>query len=412
MHGQRVVVVGGGVAAASAAETLRHEGFDGEIVIVGAEELPPYERPPLSKSWLTGSTRSEDLLLHGPGWYVDNAVQLIIGTRAEELDCAARRLTLSDGYRLGYDQLLIATGGRPRQLPGPTSDRIHYLRSVPDARRLRELLVPGERLVVLGGGFLGCEVAATARDLGMEVTILEMQPTLLQRVLGEELGAVFAELHRSRGVELRAGERVESVRELRDGLLVRTDRGAVECSSMLVAVGLERETQLLTGTPVECDNGVQVDEYARTSVPGIYAAGDVTAAYSPRHGRRLRVEHQDNAMKQAAVAARNMLGVQVVHDDPHWFWSDQYEHNLQMVGLPEGHDEVVMRGSPKDGCFSVFHLREGRVISVLALDRGKDVIAGRRLIAAGVEVAANQLKDESVDLRRLAPRPDRRRGDR
>lgn len=404
MQGQRVVLVGGGHAAVSAAQTLRREGFDGEIVLVGEEELPPYERPPLSKAWLAGSTSPDDLLFRDRQWYADNAVELVLGTRVRELDCAGRRLTLADGSRLGYDRLLVATGGRPRRLPGVAGDRIRYLRTHRDAEQLRELLAPGEQLVVLGGGFVGCEVAATARAAGADVTILEMQPTVLQRALGEELGGVMADVHRSRGVRLRTGERVESVEEVSDGLVVRTDKGALECSALLVAVGMQRATELLAGTPVACDDGVLVDEYARTSVPGIYAAGDVTAAHNPRYGRRLRVEHDDNAKKQGAVAARNMLGHRVVYDDAQWFWSDQYEHSLQMAGLPDGHDQVVMRGSPEERCFSVFFLAGNRLLAVLAFDRGKDCINGRKLIAARAEVTAEQLKDESVDLRRLVPR--------
>lgn len=401
MDRQRIVIVGGGHAAVSAAETLRREGFGGAIVVVGEEEHPPYERPPLSKAWLAGTAPVVDPQYRDRSWYADNAVELVTGTRAESLDVAARRLGLSDGSLLPYDQLLIATGGRPRRLPGVEGDRIRYLRTVADAARLRELLVPGERLVVLGGGFVGCEVAATARAAGMDVTILEMAPTVLGRALGPELGAVFADLHRSRGVDVRTGERVEAVHQVRDGVVVRTDRSAVEGSALLVAVGLERATELLAGTPVTCDDGVLVDEYAATGVPGIYAAGDVAAAYHPRYGRRLRVEHDDNAAKQAAVAARNMLGGRVAHDDPHWFWSDQYEHNLQMAGLPDGHDTVVLRGRPQELSFAAFSLRGERLLSVLAVNRGREIVAGRKLIAAGTPVTAEQLGDESVDLRRL-----------
>ncbi|GAA4848950.1 FAD-dependent oxidoreductase [Pseudonocardia benzenivorans] len=404
MRRERIVLVGAGRAAAAAAATLRREGFDGDLVVVGDEPHPPYRRPPLSKAWDGAAPCVDDLLVRDAEWYGTNAVELITGTRAVALDCASRQLTLADGARLGYDRLLLATGGRPRRLPGVRGDRIHHLRTVADAAALREQLAGDGPLVVLGGGFLGCEVAAAARASGVEVTIVEMAPTLLSRAMSPELGELFAALHRSRGVTVLTGERVDSVVQAGDQVVVRTCAQVLECAALLVAIGISRSTELLAGTPVACDDGVLVDEFAATSVPGVYAAGDVAAAHHPRYGRRVRVEHDDNAVRQATVAARNMLGARDVYDDPHWFWSDQFEHNLQMVGSPEGHDRSVVRGSPGEGAFSVFHLRGDRLVSVLAFDRGRDVVTGRKLVAAGATVAAEQLEDDAVDLRRLLRR--------
>jgi 3-phenylpropionate/trans-cinnamate dioxygenase ferredoxin reductase subunit len=395
-----MVIVGGGRAAAAAAVTLRGEGFEGEVVVVGEEPHAPYERPPLSKGWAAPPS-AEDLLLRERDWYADHDVRLLTGVRADHLDVADRRLRLSDGGRLGYDRLLLATGGRPRRLPGVTSERVRYLRTLDDARALQELAASGEALVVLGGGFIGCEVAAAARAAGVDVTVLEMQPTLLRRALDPQLGEIVEDVHRDRGVTVRTGERVESVEEITGGLLVRTDRATLECSALLVAVGMARATELLDGTPVACDDGVLVDEHAETGVPGVFAAGDVAATWEPRLGRRLRLEHDDNAAKQGALAARNMLGGRVVHEAPHWFWSDQYEHSIQMAGLPDGHDEVVLRGTPEDRSFCVFWLQAGHVVAMLAFDRGREMVAGRKLVAARAEVSAAQLKDESVELRRL-----------
>ncbi|NMH97003.1 FAD-dependent oxidoreductase [Pseudonocardia acidicola] len=409
MTRRRFVIVGGGVAGASAASTLRREGFDGEVLLVGDEPHLPYERPPLSKEWLAGTAPSP--AVYPEQWYADNAVEPLTGTRVAGLDVTARRITLGDGRTVGYDAVLIATGGQARRIPGLSdvdAERVHHLRTRADSDALRARLRPGRRLVVLGGGFVGCEVAATARTLGVEVTILEMAAAPLERALGTELGGVFARIHRAAGVELRCGERVESVARNGDGLVVHTDRGTLECSTLLVAAGLVRDTEVWAAAGVPCADGVLVDAGCRTDLPGVFAAGDVAAHEHPRYGR-LRVEHHDSAVRQGAVAARNMLGAGVVFDDPHWFWSDQYEHTLQSYGGvgESGLDAVVVRGRPDEASFVRFGLRGGRVVSVLGLDRGPEVMAGRRLVQSGVPVAADQLRDESVELRRLVRRPAR-----
>ncbi len=409
MTRRRFVIVGGGVTGASAASTLRGEGFDGEILLVGDEPDLPYERPPLSKEWLA---RTEPpLVVYPEDWYADNAVELLTGTRVTALDRSEREVTLSGGATLGFDALLIATGGQARRLPGLSDvceDRVHHLRTRADSDALRSRLTPGERLVVLGGGFVGCEVAATARKLGVEVTILEMAAAPLERALGTELGGLFAGIHRAAGVDLRCGERVESVARTGDGLVVHTDRGALECSTLLVAAGLVRDTEMWAAAGVPCADGVLVDAGCRTGVPGVFAAGDVVAHDHPRYGR-LRVEHHDSAVRQGAVAARNMLGAGAEFDEPHWFWSDQYDHTLQSyggVGEPDL-DETVIRGRPEEGSFVRFGLSAGRVVSVLGLNRRAEVMAGRRLVLSGHPVPAEQLRDESVDLRRLLRRPAR-----
>lgn len=407
----RCVIVGGGPAASSAAAALRGAGFDGSLVIVGAEDVPPYQRPPLSKDFLTGGRGAAHLQLRSPEWYADNAVDLLLGTPVETVDTEGRAVVLAGGERIGYDRALLATGGAPRRLPGVESERILYLRSVGDAEALAARMVPGDPLVVLGGGFLGCEVAASARKGGLEVTVLEKAALPLQRVLGAEVGAAMADVHRENGVTLRTGETVESVRPGRDGVLVTTERGRIECATLVVAMGIVPTTDLLAGSGIAVDGasgGIRVDPYCRTSVPDVYAAGDVAAHDHPGYGRRLRVEHHDNALKQGAVAARNMLGAGEPYSEPHWFWSDQYDHNLQSLGRTEGCDRTVVRGSLAERSFSVFSLAAGRVRAVCALDRGTDIVAGKRLIATGAPVTAEQLADESVNLKRLAV-PERSR---
>ncbi|WP_236795589.1 NAD(P)/FAD-dependent oxidoreductase [Amycolatopsis sp. GM8] len=401
----RCVIVGGGPAAASAAGALRAAGFDGSVTIVSAEDVPPYERPPLSKDFLTGATGAGELQLHPRDWYTDLGVDLRLGTRVAAVDTAAHALVLTGGERIGYDSALIATGGTARRLPGVDHDRVRYLRDLADAGALAKRLATGEPVIVLGGGFIGCEVAASARKLGVDVTMLEMADHPLQRVVGDEVGRIVAGIHRDHGVKLRMGETVQSVHAGDDGVLVTTDRGRLEGATLVVAIGLVPSTGLVARGEVALDDvngGIVVDGYCRTSAPEVYAAGDVASHEHPRYGRRIRVEHHDNAIRQAAVAARNMLGAQELYEDPHWFWSDQYEHSLQAIGRGDDCDRTVVRGSPADRRFSVFSLSGGRVRGVFALDRGADILAGKRLIRSAALVTPEQLADESVNLKRLA----------
>ncbi|SFP19519.1 NAD(P)/FAD-dependent oxidoreductase [Amycolatopsis rubida] len=405
MDSRHFVIVGGGTCAGAAARTLRAEGFDGQLTIISNEPVPPYERPPLSKQFLTGEVAADDLAINPVGWYAENKVDLLLETEASTLDTTAKTMTLDDGRRLGYDTLLLATGGRPRRLPDLDSDRVLYLRGIEDARRLAEHMSTGDRVVVLGGGFIGCEVAASARGLGLEATMLEMLDVPLQRVLGAELGEIIAQVHRDAGVDVRTGERVESVRDTGSGLRITTDRAVLDCGALLVAVGLQPNTELAEAAGIACDNGILVDAHCRTSATDVYAAGDVASHFHTSYNRHVRVEHHDNAIKQGAAAAKNMLGRQTPFTDQHWFWSDQYDHSLQSVGIATGHDEIVLRGDTATRQFSAFFCKDGQVLSVFALDRGKDIIGGRKLITAGLSVTAEQLRDESVNLARLVPRP-------
>jgi 3-phenylpropionate/trans-cinnamate dioxygenase ferredoxin reductase subunit len=396
-----IVIAGAGPAAASAAAELRSGGFDGRILLVGDEAAVPYERPPLSKEYLLGKRERAELPILPPDWYDQHAVDLALGTRIERIDAGEGTVSLSGGERIGYDQLLLATGGRPRRLRGVEGDRVVYLRTLAEAEALAERLRNREPLVVLGGGFIGCEIAATARQLGAEVTVVEMAPVPLQAALGDRFGALIAEIHREAGVDLRTGERVLEVTGSADGVVVTTDRERIACGLVLVAVGLVPNTELAAEAGIPCENGILVDERCRSVVPGVFAAGDVAAHRHPLFGRHLRVEHHDNALKQGAAAARSMLGADDPYDDPHWFWSDQYSYNLQSVGDPRGREQVVIRGSLEDRSFSAFSLAAGRVRAVFAMNRGRDVQAGRRLIAAGVTVDPARLRDDSFNLRRL-----------
>lgn len=406
----QVVVVGGGVASAAAIAALRSGGFDGGITLVTEEDTVPYERPPLSKEFLLADAGAGGgpALVRDADWYSGQDVELLLGTRATEIDLAARTVTVDgSGTPLRYDALLLATGVRPRRLPGLDGDAIRYLRTFGDAVGLRERIRAAEHVAVLGGGFIGCEVAAAAVRLGKRATILEALPTLLHRALGPVLGEAVVGLHRAEGVDVRTGITVTGVAS-RDGggVLVSTEDGTLCCDLLVVGVGTVPNTELaaVAGLPVappSAGGGIETDEYL-AAAPGVYAVGDVAAQYLPSHGRRIRVEHHDTAIRQGTAAARSILG----HRDPfsgvHWFWSDQYEHSIQSVGIPDGTEHRIVRGSLDGGSFSAFSLDGDKIRAVISLNRPKDVIETRRLIARDHSVTADQLRDESVSIKRLA----------
>lgn len=394
------VIVGAGRCGASAAETLRAEGFDGRVVLVGDERDPPYSRPPLSKEYLRGEQDHDDVLVRPRPWYDDAGIDLRTGCAAVALDCHSRTVRLAGGDVIRFDRLLLATGGRPRTLPGEHR-RVRYLRTLADAERLRAELPTARHLVIVGAGFIGAETAASARALGAEVTMLEVLDVPLAAVLGAEVGAVYADLHRSHGVRVRTGEGLASVTESADGWVrVHTTRGHdIDCDLVVAGIGIIPRTELARAAGIRVDNGVLVDEFCRTSVPGVFAAGDVANHLHPLAGRHIRVEHDDNAIRQGAAAARAMLGQQAAYGDPHWFWSDQYEANLQYVGHCQGWDQLVVRGSLTDLQFTAFYMNNGRVEAALAVNRPKDIIRARKLIRARRHVAVARLADDTVDLR-------------
>jgi 3-phenylpropionate/trans-cinnamate dioxygenase ferredoxin reductase subunit len=403
-----IVVVGGGLAGATAAVTLREEGFEGRLVLVGAEAGLPYERPPLSKEYLRGEKPLERFLVRAPEVYESLGVELRPGVSVTRLEPATRDALLDDGDRLRYDRLLLCTGGRNRRFPIPGLDLegVHDLRTVANADRIREEARPGRRAVVVGLGFIGSEVAAALRALGVDVAAVEVFSTPLERVLGEGVGGVIAELHRERGVELVLGEGVQAFEGAGRVERVVTSAGRVlECDFAVVGLGIEPAVELAEGTAVDVDNGIVVDEYCRASVQGIYAAGDVANHFHPLFGRRIRVEHWLNAIDQGAAAARSMLGKGEPYAEVPWFWSDQYDANLQYAGHHTGWDELVVRGSLAERKFAAFYVTGGVVDAVVALDQGREVQRAKRLIASRAPVDTTKLGDPEVDLRTLVPAP-------
>jgi 3-phenylpropionate/trans-cinnamate dioxygenase ferredoxin reductase subunit len=398
------VIAGAGTAGGSAATTLREEGFDGRVILLGDEGHAPYERPPLSKGVLQGDETLEDLWMRPHEHYVEQDIELRLGDPAIGLDVEARRVRLAGGEELAYDALLLATGGRARRLAVPGNDLpgVHVLRTAQDAELLRAELRPGARAVVVGLGFIGCEVAASLRASGVDVVAIEPLPLPLLHVLGPEVAAVVADLHRANGVELVLGESVVAFRgDARATAAVTTSGRELPFDFAVVGVGIAPAVELATGTPIEVDGGIVVDELCRTSVERIYAAGDVAARRDPDGGRALRIEHWQHALKQGAHAARSMLGATDPYDEVPWFWSDQYDRNFQYTGFHEPWDELVFRGDPASGAFSAFYLRAGMIRACLAVNRPRDARRVARLIAERVVVEPPALADEEGDLRAL-----------
>jgi 3-phenylpropionate/trans-cinnamate dioxygenase ferredoxin reductase component len=395
-----IVTIGAGQAAAVAARTLRRRGFDGRIELLGEEPEAPYQRPPLSKEYLAGDDDC-GLYLLSEEWCAKNDVHLRLGQPAVQIRPERGVVELADGTEIAADAVLIATGGSARRLPGVRGERIHYLRTLRDADRLRAKLHPGVRVIVIGVGFIGAEVASTSRAKGANVTVVEAMDVPLQRLLGREIGAACAVIHRRHGVTLRLGETVESVIETATGVLVTTSGGRIEGDLVVVGVGINPNAAVAERSGLAVNNGVLVDEYCRTAVPNVYAAGDVANHWHPLFGERIRVEHFDNASRQATAAANNMVGRTTAYADPHWFWSDQYDHNLQYAGHAAAGDEVIVRGSVEESDFSAFYLRDGVVRAAFAVDRGADVLVAKELIAGQFSVDPRTLADEDVDLAEL-----------
>jgi 3-phenylpropionate/trans-cinnamate dioxygenase ferredoxin reductase component len=398
---QRIVIVGAALCGGTAAATLRREGFDGHLTLIGAEQHLPYERPPLSKSFLRGETSFDDALVESAAFWPDNDLELRLGTRVTRVDPGARTVGLESGERVPFDQLLIASGARNRRFPIPGLDLpgVYDLRTVEDAERIRAEIAPGRNVVIAGMGFIGSEVAASLRQKGLSVTVIDGNVAPLSRVLGEQVGRVLEGIHRDKGVRMHFQDRVASFEGSQRVERVVTGGGlSLECDFVVVGLGVEPVTDFLEGSGVELDDGVVVDDRCRTNVHGIFAAGDVASHFNPLFGRRLRVEHWQNAIKHGQFAALNMLGAGSPYRDVYWFWSDQYEVNLQYVGYHTEWDQLVVRGSLEDRNFLAFYIKDEHVLAAVGIGRGDEVQRCAALIEAGAPVDADKLSDEQVDL--------------
>ncbi|MBF8188963.1 FAD-dependent oxidoreductase [Nonomuraea sp. K274] len=378
------VIVGAGLAGAKAAQTLRERGFDGELVLIGAENERPYERPPLSKEFLQGRSEREKIFVHTPEWYAENGVDLRTGLPVTRIELGNHVVRLGDGSRRPYDKLLIATGATPRRLPGAG----RYLRTVEDSEALKERFAAGGSVLVVGASWIGLETAAAARTAGCEVTVVEPEPTALNRALGHELGDLFAGLHQRKGVNLRFGTTAAEI----TATGVRLSSGErLTADLVVVGIGAVPEIELARDAGLDVGQGILTDAALRTSHPDVFAAGDVAESFHPLYGRHLRVEHWANALHGGPAAARSMLGQDVVHDPVPYFYTDQYELGMEFSGDIEGYDEVVYRGDPESLEFIAYWLREGRVIAGMNVNTWDVVDDIQELIRSGVIVDQKEL---------------------
>jgi len=409
---QRIVIVGASLAGATAAATLRDDGFDGEIQLIGAEPQLPYNRPPLSKGYLRQQELFEDQLVKPAAYYAEQRIELTLGVRATAIDAKRKFVELEGGERVVYDRLVVTTGGRNRKLSVPGADLggIFQLRTVDDCNRIRRTAQRGRRAVVVGLGFIGCEVSASLRQLGVEVTAVGHSRVPLAGVLGEEVGRVLAGIHREKGVELVLEDSLAAFEGSGRIERVRTERGRIlECDMVVAGIGISPNSELLAAAGAQVDNGVLVDERCRTSLSDVFAAGDVTNHWHPIFGR-IRVEHWNNGYQQGRSTARSLLGGEQPYDYVHSFWSDQYEHSIAYVGFATSWDRVVFRGRPESRKFLGFYLKDGIVRAAVGVNRGGDpedpkadgeLKAAVNLIRNRVAVDPAKLIDEGVDLRRL-----------
>jgi 3-phenylpropionate/trans-cinnamate dioxygenase ferredoxin reductase component len=398
------VIIGASLAGAKAAETLREEGFDGPIVLIGDESERPYERPPLSKDYLLGKAEREAIYVHPPAWYAEHDVDLRLGTLVTAVDPAAHEVTLADGSRIGYAKLLLTTGSSPRRLPVPGADSggVLYLRRVADSDRIRAAFQTASRVAVIGAGWIGLETAAAARSAGVEVTVLEAAELPLLRVLGREVAEVFAGLHREHGVDLRFGVQVTEITGSggRAGGVRLADGSRIPADAIIVGIGITPNTRLAEAAGLEVSNGIVTDARLRSSDPDIYAAGDVANAYHPVLGRRIRVEHWANALHQPQVAAQAMLGQDAAYDLVPYFYTDQYDLGMEYAGYvePGGYDQVVFRGDAARREFIAFWLGGGRVLAGMNVNIWDVNEAIQAIVRGGRAVDAARLADVDVPL--------------
>jgi 3-phenylpropionate/trans-cinnamate dioxygenase ferredoxin reductase subunit len=415
MAQQRIVIVGAGLAGASAAATLREREFDGEIELIGAESQHPYNRPPLSKGYLRGEERFEDGLVKPRGYYAEQGISLRLGTPVAAVDAGRKQVELEGGERIAYDRLLVTTGGRNRPLtvPGADLQNVFQLRTREDSDRIRAAAASGGRAVIIGLGFIGCEVAASLRQMGVEVAAIAPHRVPLQRVIGVEVGRVLADIHREKGVEMILEDSVAALEGRGRVERVRTKNGrSVPCKFVVAGVGILPNSELLAAAGAAADNGILVDERCRTSLADVYAAGDVTNHRHPMFGR-LRVEHWNNGERQGKAAAGALLGAEEPYEYVHSFWSDQYDHVIEYVGFAARWERLVLRGRPESRKLLGFYLQDGVVRAAVGLNRGGDPEDPKadselkhavRLIRSRLPVDPDQLADESHDLGELASR--------
>ena len=399
-----IVVIGSGQAAIQTVMSLKRNEFTGSIKVIGEEDHLPYQRPPLSKDFLLEEYKPERVSLKKKEFYEENGVDLILGKRAESIDTILKEITLSDENRIRYDQLIIATGSRVRKLNVPGSDKkgIYYLRDLDDANALKQRLKKNKKMVIVGAGYIGLEVASVAASLGVEVTVIEMANRVMNRTVDPMISSYYQKLHESRGVKihldngLKAFEGGDSVNTVlcSDGLMLEADL-------VVIGAGVLPNQEIAIEAGLECNNGIMVNEFGETSTAHVYACGDCTNHPNKGLNTRLRLESVHNAMEQSKTVANTIMGNKEPYDQVPWFWSDQYDHKLQLVGISGDHDEVVMRGLESEQKFLLFYLKNSELIAVNAINSSKEFLICRKLVANKVKISSDVIKDQSVNLNDL-----------
>ena len=398
----RCVVVGASHAGVQVATRLRKLGWQGSIKLIGDEQHSPYHRPPLSKDYLKGLKPKEGIILHGEAAYTKSVVDLMLGQHVESIDRENKTVELQKGEQIAYDKLVLAVGSRPRELPLPGTDLggVHYLRDIDDVDRIRSAASQGGRAVIVGGGYIGLETAASLRHLGMDVIVVEALDRVLQRVTCEPVSRFFTRVHHEEGVDIRVQAQVKSIRGNGDVTGVELEDGEVISADLVViGIGIVPNTRLAEEAGLMINDGIDVSQHAQTSDSDIFAVGDCASFIHPRYERQLRLESVQNANDHALVAAKSICGQQVVYDAVPWFWSDQYDVKLQIAGLAAGADEVIVRGDPEAGrSLSILHLKGGSLLSVDAINKPRDFVFGKKLILDGTALDAKKLADDTLAL--------------
>ncbi|MGQ0741654.1 MAG: NAD(P)/FAD-dependent oxidoreductase [Alphaproteobacteria bacterium] len=397
----RIIIIGAGQAGVQAVASLREHGYRGAVVLVGNEPYPPYQRPPLSKAYLAGDFERERLFLK-PGSFFTEKCEMLLGTAVVAVDRRAKRVRFDDDTTLPYDRLLFATGARPRLIDDPHTrlQGVHYIRGIDDADALRPQLANDAKFVVIGGGYIGLEVAAVAVMRGAQVTVIEAEERVMSRTVSPILSAFYEDTHAAKGVRIVVGAKAQGLEGQGKVAAVHARGERIPADVVLIGAGVLPNSELAEDAELPCNNGIIVDEFARTADPDIFAAGDCTN--QPQSGMRVRLESVQNAVDQAKVAAAGLAGKPQVYTEVPWFWSDQYELKLQIAGLARPGDVTVLRGEPASGKFAVFHVRDDKVAAVEAVNATQDYIVGRKLIASGKPISAERLGDTKVAIKSFA----------
>lgn len=405
MTTQKCIIVGASHAAAQLAPALRQQGWEGSITIIGNEYFLPYHRPPLSKDFLSGAKSLDDLMIRPPATYEKSKIRIVLGATVDKIDRANKQIVLDDGSRADYDKLVLTTGARVRKIPIPGSDLpgVFYLRDINDVQKIKQFTGKAKNAVIIGGGYIGLETGASLRKLGMDVTVLEAMPRILQRVTAPEVSEFYARVHEEEGVKIVTEAQIEGIEGEKDVERVVMKNGdSYPAELVIIGVGVMPNVELAEEAGLKVDNGIAVDEFAQTSDENILAAGDCTSHYNPIYDRNIRLESVQNAVDQSTIAAKTICGKPEAYNALPWFWSDQFDLKLQIAGLSQGYTDVIIRGDIKNSrSFAAFYLKDGQLLAVDAVNKPQEFMIGKRLITGKIAIDATKLADEQIPMKEL-----------